>query len=362
MPERAALRQDIIALMQRDLPPVSDDAFNHLSKRVFKLQFDNNNPYRRFCERRGVAPDTIRTWLDIPAVPTAAFKAAALVSGNAADAEAVFKTSGTTQGEENRGTHYVLDLELYHASLLPTFRYFVMPDFDSMPILSLIPPWHPRGQSSLGFMATEVITTLGTADSMTVIGDRGIDYEHLNKRLQSATQPLCILGTSLAFVHWFDELERTNQRFNLPAGSRVMDTGGFKGNQRAITSDELRVKYSDLLGIEPRHVVNEYGMTELLSQFYDAHLRSAGLDNVKQGPPWMRSTVVDPETLKPKANADVGLLRHFDLANVFSVSAVQTEDLGRMRDGGFELLGRVAGAAPRGCSIAMDLFLSSVRG
>ena len=361
MPERAALRQDIIALMQPDLPPVPDDAFNHLARRVFQFQFNNNTPYRRFCERRGVSPDVVQTWLDIAAVPTAAFKAAALVSGNIDDAEAVFRTSGTTQGEEKRGTHYVLDVEMYRTSLLPTFRCFVMPDFDTMPIVSLIPPWQPGGESSLGFMATEVIKMLGTADSMNAIGDRGIDYDHLHKWVQSAKQPVCILGTSLAFVHWFDELERTNQRFSLPARSRVMDTGGFKGSQRAITSAELRAKYSELLGIEPRYVVNEYGMTELLSQFYDAHLRSSGLDNLKQGPPWIRSAVVDPETLKPLANNDVGLLRHFDLANVFSVSAIQTEDLGRMRDGGFELLGRVAGAAPRGCSIAMDLFLSSVR-
>lgn len=361
MPEHAPLRHDIIALMRQDASPLPDDAFNRFAKRVFQFQYENNQPYRRFCERRNVAPHTVETWLDIPAVPTAAFKSAALVSGRAQEAEAVFKTSGTTQGEERRGTHYVLDLELYRASLLPTFRYFVMPDHESMPIVSLIPEWRNGGESSLGYMATAVMHSLGSGGSVNVIGEHGIDYDALHRWLNKMTDAVCILGTSLAFVHWFDELQKTGMRFRLPRGTRIMDTGGFKGSTRAITSEELRSMYEDLLGVERGHVVNEYGMTELLSQFYDAHLRAPQLRDVKQGPPWMRSAVVDPETLKPLRDTDTGLLRHFDLANLYSVASIQTEDLGRMQSEGFELLGRVAGATPRGCSIAMDLFLSSAR-
>ncbi len=56
-----------------------------------------------------------------------------------------------------------------------------------------------------------------------------------------------------------------------------------------------------------------------------------------------------------------GLLAHFDLANLGSVSAVLTEDVGVGEPGGFRLLGRAAGAEPRGCSIAMDDLLAAVR-
>ena len=42
---------------------------------------------------------------------------------------------------------------------------------------------------------------------------------------------------------------------------------------------------------------------------------------------------------------------HFDLANVFSVAAIQTEDLGIRRGEGFELIGRAQIAEPRGCSL-----------
>ena len=45
------------------------------------------------------------------------------------------------------------------------------------------------------------------------------------------------------------------------------------------------------------------------------------------------------------------MIRVFDLANVFSVMAIQTEDLGVRRGDGFELLGRAELAESRGCSL-----------
>jgi hypothetical protein len=51
------------------------------------------------------------------------------------------------------------------------------------------------------------------------------------------------------------------------------------------------------------------------------------------------------------AEGQPGILRVFDLANVWSVMAVQTEDLAVKRGTGFELVGRAAAAEPRGCSL-----------
>jgi hypothetical protein len=48
---------------------------------------------------------------------------------------------------------------------------------------------------------------------------------------------------------------------------------------------------------------------------------------------------------------ETGLIRVFDLANVYSVMAIQTEDLGVRRADGFELTGRATGAEARGCSL-----------
>jgi hypothetical protein len=68
-------------------------------------------------------------------------------------------------------------------------------------------------------------------------------------------------------------------------------------------------------------------------------------------PPWCRVQIISPETGCEAGEGETGLIRVFDLANVYSVMAIQTEDLGIRRSDGFELIGRAALAEPRGCSL-----------
>ncbi|HTR43613.1 MAG TPA: hypothetical protein VMH87_18530, partial [Pseudomonadales bacterium] len=82
------------------------------------------------------------------------------------------------------------------------------------------------------------------------------------------------------------------------------------------------------------------------SQAYDT-----GSKGTFHFPSWTRVQIISPETGAEVADGETGLIRIFDLANVFSVAAVQTEDLGVRRGSGFELFGRAALAEPRGCSL-----------
>jgi hypothetical protein len=366
----AALRSLLTELFRHPADEtLPDDVFNDAALRVFRYQFAANPAYAAFAARRGRTPESVADWTDIPAVPTAAFKQVALVAGDAADAQAVFRTSGTTQGAERRGAHYIPDLSLYHASLLPFFAACVLPDGAAVRMLSLIPSAEEQPDSSLSHMVSVVVELLGARGSAfyaTVSG--GLEEDGLSRALAEAAAdgvPVCLLGTSFAFVHWLDALQQRGERHFLPAGSRLMDTGGYKGRSREVGAEDMRRLYEEVLGIQPQFAVNEYGMTEMCSQFYDSSLRdhleeSAG-PRRKLVPPWVRTRAVDPESLAPLEPGATGLLQHFDLANAGSVLAVQTEDLGMLVDGGFLLFGRAPGAAPRGCSIAMDLLLEAVR-
>jgi hypothetical protein len=110
--------------------------------------------------------------------------------------------------------------------------------------------------------------------------------------------------------------------------------------------------------VPPERIVNQYGMTELGSQFYDGVLATQGDPRCKLGPPWARVRVVDPRSNAPVGEGEVGAIQVFDLANTGSVLAIQTADLGRSVGPGFEVLGREAGAEARGCSIALDELLA----
>jgi hypothetical protein len=167
-------------------------------------------------------------------------------------------------------------------------------------------------------------------------------------------QPLLILGTAFSFVHLLDFLAERHLRLDLPPGSRVMETGGYKNRSRVLPKSELHSLITEELGIVPENIICEYGMSELSSQAYEnaVHLPSSILHpRVFQFPPWARVQIISPETGREVAEGETGLIRIFDLANVFSVAALQTEDLGIRHGEGFELTGRAPLAEPRGCSL-----------
>jgi len=135
-----------------------------------------------------------------------------------------------------------------------------------------------------------------------------------------------------------------------------METGGFKGRSREVPKADLYALIETVLGIPTTRIVNEYGMTELSTQFYDATLRVGKRTDAKTVPPWARVLIIDPNTGREAAENERGLIRVFDLANLWSMMCVQTEDLGMARTSGtglveFEVLGRAAGAEVRGCSL-----------
>ncbi|MBW3571704.1 MAG: long-chain fatty acid--CoA ligase [Gemmatimonadetes bacterium] len=345
---------------------MAEQEFERLALAVFAHQFACNAPYRAFCERRGASPSTVAHWGEIPAVPADAFKAAALVCGEPADAAAVFRTSGTTAGPERRGTHYLPDLSLYDAALRAGFRAHLLPDGARPRIVSLIPRPQEMPDSSLSHMAGAVVADFGSAQSGWYVSpDGGIDHGGLDDALQAAEregEPVCILGTAFALVHWLDALREDGTRLHLPSGSRLMDTGGFKGRSREVRREELYGAVEEMLGIPHDRCVNEYGMTEMSSQFYDGVAGSAAApaERLHAGPPWVRTQATDPETLRPLPHGETGVLRHFDLANLGSVMAIQTADLGVTWPAGFRVLGRAAGAEARGCSLAMDDLLRAI--
>ena len=98
-------------------------------------------------------------------------------------------------------------------------------------------------------------------------------------------------------------------------------------------------------------------MTELSSQFYDdGNIRCP---SVKSGPHWLRTRVVNPLTGESIPDSQTGISAHTDLAHFNICTTILTEDAGVAIGNGFELLGRAAGAAGQGCSIAVDEFLNA---
>jgi hypothetical protein len=155
-------------------------------------------------------------------------------------------------------------------------------------------------------------------------------------------------------------MARTGETVALPEGSRIMETGGFKGRARDVEREELYGALESRLGIPRSRIVNEYGMTELLSQLYEPVLaEGASAAGKHVAPPWLKARALDPGSLAPLRDGEAGLLAFFDLANAGSVCHVLTQDMGTVSADGVRLQGRAEGAEPRGCSLAVEDLLAA---
>ncbi|HEY8348177.1 MAG TPA: CoF synthetase [Symbiobacteriaceae bacterium] len=322
--------------------------FETLALRIFTRQYERCEPYRRFCDRRGKSPDRVTDWREIPHLPVTAFKYARIYSGEGEPVH-YFETSGTTQGPERRGRHYFQTLALYAACSRPVFKQFVLPDRERIPMFILAQPPRLNPHSSLSWYFDQQAQAFGDGVEW-FVDEQGLRAGALEEALRQVQGPVALLGTAFAFVHMVD----SGLKVHLPPGSRVMETGGFKGKSREVSREELYRLIREALGPEVV-CLNQYGMCEMSSNCYDQTLVTGSRH--KAAPPWVRIRILDPETLAEVPPGTPGIVAVTDLANLYSCAFLLTQDIGVMYEDGFEVLGRAPGSEARGCSIAMDEFL-----
>lgn len=296
-----------------------------------------------------------------PALPTDVFRVRRIASHPSEEDLRIFRSSGTTSSE--RGTHVFKSLALYDAAARAAAKHMLFPDVERMRLVLLAPHEEEAPHSSLSYMLTRFTEWFGVDDTWVWRND-SLDIDRFERALAEAVedrQAVALLGTSFAFVHAEDALDRRG--VSLPSGSRIMQTGGYKGRSRGVEPAELRRAMSGRYGIADPWIIAEYGMTELSSQLYETTLRNQ-LEGVSSPrhlwvPPWVRATPVDPDTLDPVEGVARGVLRVDDCANLGSVCCIQTADLARRAQNGIVVEGRARGATPRGCSLAADQALGA---
>ena len=121
----------------------------------------------------------------------------------------------------------------------------------------------------------------------------------------------------------------------------------MKGRKKEITREELHQQLKNGFGVDAIH--SEYGMTELLSQAY-----SSG-SGIYKTPPWMKVFIRDAyDPFHLLENGKSGGINIIDLANIYSCSFIETQDIGKMnKEGSFEVLGRMDNADIRGCNLLL---------
>jgi len=207
-----------------------------------------------------------------------------------------------------------------------------------------LPHYNEQGsRSSLLYMVEYLMGRYGDRQGGFFLSDRAV--------LENAVEHSRRDGTDFVlFGAAFGLLDLIEDRVtSLPVSARVIETGGMKTHRRELSRKDLHARLAKGFGLPEVQVWSEYGMCELMSQCYTRG------GSVFYPPPWMRFRVVDPEHPdRETPEGTPGVLALFDLANVYSVSALVTEDRAVQRGAGFEVLGRLSQAELRGCNFLLE--------
>ena len=306
--------------------------FEALALSVFRRQAEQCAPYREYIERMGIDPHAVQRIEQIPFLPIRLFKTHEVYCGEEAP-EVVFTSSATTGMTPSR--HPMASLALYERAFTEAFRRFYG-EPSEWSLYGLLPNYLQRKGSSLVYMADRLIQACGSG------GFYLDEYERLIADLASDPKPKILLGVSYAL---WDLAERYAPKLQ---NTIVMETGGMKGHREELPKEAFHKILCEAFGVERIH--SEYGMAELTSQAY-----SKG-ENRFYCPAWMRVAVRDVnDPLDVRFEAGRGGLNIIDLANYYSCSFLQTEDVARCyADGSFEVEGRIDHSEIRGCNLLVQ--------
>ncbi|TRO64313.1 acyl transferase [Christiangramia sabulilitoris] len=323
-------------MLENDIFNISnEDEFETLALEVFNHQFKNNRVYNQYCSLLKKRPSAVNSIRDIPFLPIEFFKSKKLITGNASP-EITFTSSGTTGG--NTSKHYVTSLKLYEKSFLKAFEKFYG-NPEKFVFLALLPSYLERTGSSLIYMADALIKLSSHKESGFYLNDIGALSEKL-EALDKSGEKVFLIGVSFALLDLVESYQ-----FNLK-NTIVMETGGMKGRRKEMIREELHSVLKKGFNVDRIH--SEYGMTELLSQAY-----SNG-NGIFDCPPWMKILIRDPEdALSLIPGGKTGGINVIDLANINSCSFIATQDLGRIKNSGIEILGRFDNSDIRGCNLLL---------
>jgi len=312
----------------------TDDMFDELALELFQFQYKNNKIYQKYCDLLKINPKKIDKIEKIPFLPISFFKSHKVYCGNQ-NPEIKFFSSGTTGMTPS--THFVKSVNIYEQSFIKGFKQFYG-DIQDYIVIGLLPSYLEREGSSLIYMVEDLIKKTNHKKSGFFLNEFN-EIEAIVNEFQF-TKKILIIGVSYALLDFAEQ--------NSPNLSNciVMETGGMKGKRKEMSKQELHQILKK--GLHSKQIHSEYGMTELLSQAY------ALSDGKFKTPPWMK--VMTRETNDPFSftHQKTGGLNIIDLANIYSCAFIATQDLGKVYNDYFEVLGRFDNSDIRGCNLLIQ--------
>lgn len=305
--------------------------FEEIALKVYDFQVSNNSVYSEYVQLLGKPRP--KEMIEIPFLPISFFKTKEIKSKDLS-VETIFMSSGTTGME--RSQHFIQKTEIYKNSFEKCYGEFIG-NPNKQVIFALLPNYLEQGNSSLVYMVDHLIQQ--TKNDLS-----GFFLNNISDFIESYQKAILLNKQVVVFGVSYALLDLAEKKVDL-SKARVIETGGMKGRRKEMTKEELHLELKRGLGVD--YISSEYGMTELLSQAY------SDKNGVFTTPNWLKIFI--RETNDPFQfieNGKTGGINVIDLANIYSCSFIETQDLGKkIDDYTFQLMGRFDNSDIRGCNL-----------
>ena len=309
--------------------------FNDLAIEVARFQYKYCDVYNKYCNAINRIPSKIEKIEKIAFLPIDFFRTKRVLAKGIIEQQ-MFLSSGTTN--ENSSKHFVADISIYERNFMEGFKQFYGSP-EEYCFLALLPSYLERSGSSLVYMVNQLIKLSNHPESGFFITDLEILISILKEKLKKGKKVI-LIGVSFALLELAEKYVFDFDTTNLV----VMETGGMKGKRKEMIRGELHSILCKSFNVLQIH--SEYGMTELLSQAYSIK------DGIYQNTPRMKIFRRDPTDPLNIDKRGYGAANIIDLANIYSCSFIETQDICRINDDeSFEILGRIDNSQIRGCNL-----------
>ena len=310
---------------------------------TFHYQYNNIEVYRKFVDYLKINPNEIDAIEKIPFLPIEMFKNHLILDQNF-KTENYFQSSGTTQ-IQTRSKHFIAEFNWYEQSIERSFEQFIGKPEDFI-FLGLLPNYSENPHSSLIYMVDYLMKKSGKPENGYFLYNHQ-ELFNLIQELQNEDKKIILFGVSFALLDYLDFCKTQQLLHSKTQQLTIIETGGMKGRKEEMMKDELLKIFRE--GFSTDKIYSEYSMTELLSQAY-----SLG-ENLYDTPNWMRILIRNTEDpFSYVEDGKTGAINIIDLANIHSCSFIATQDLGKIVEGKFQVLGRIDHSDIRGCSLLVS--------
>ena len=342
---------------------VADEIFMHALQEEVIFHYENNEMYRRFCERKGFNPYNKFTVEELPPVSVSVFKELGFKLNSVPKEDLTLALqSSATSGVPST---IVVDKETAKRqakAMIKVIGEFIGKERKPFLVMDIDPRSSYRRLLGARFAAVTGYLRFANKTGYFLKADENnvsyFDVQGIQDYVKTldCEKPVVVFGfTYILYQHVLQSIENAGIRIQLPKGSKIIHIGGWKKLESEKISKELfNERLSKCFGLVSSDVIDIYGFTEQMGLNYpDCEC------GWKHTSSYVRVIVRDTVTREVLPPGREGLLEFVSpIPHSYPGNAVLTDDLGIIdadscnegRAGTrFKIVGRMKKAEVRGC-------------